>query len=91
MKLQHSKQWYEEHIAAEGNAEIGAGIPPWSPRHARPGIPADILSRAPVLPIRGNRRVFAAPYPETPASAFAVHEGEPGTADHKGRKISSTT
>ncbi len=29
MKLQHSKEWYAEHITAEGNAEIGAGIPPW--------------------------------------------------------------
>jgi transcriptional regulator with XRE-family HTH domain len=28
MKLQHSKKWYEDRIALEGDAEIGAGIPP---------------------------------------------------------------
>lgn len=28
MKLKHSKKWYEIHIAAEGDLEIGAGIPP---------------------------------------------------------------
>lgn len=30
MKLQHSKAWYDKHIEAEGDAEVGAGIPPWS-------------------------------------------------------------
>jgi len=28
MKLDHSKQWYEDRIALEGDAEIGAGTPP---------------------------------------------------------------
>src|SRR5260221_5489518 len=28
MKLNHSKQWYDDRIALEGDAEIGAGTPP---------------------------------------------------------------
>ena len=28
MKLNYSKQWYEDRIALEGDAEIGAGTPP---------------------------------------------------------------
>ncbi|HEX3627225.1 MAG TPA: XRE family transcriptional regulator [Verrucomicrobiae bacterium] len=28
MKLERSKDWYERRIALEGNAEIGAGMPP---------------------------------------------------------------
>jgi transcriptional regulator with XRE-family HTH domain len=28
MKLDHPKKWYEDRIALEGDAEIGAGIPP---------------------------------------------------------------
>jgi len=28
MKLERSKDWYERHIALEGDAEIGAGSPP---------------------------------------------------------------
>jgi HTH-type transcriptional regulator, competence development regulator len=27
MKLKRSKEWYERHIAREGDAEIGAGVP----------------------------------------------------------------
>jgi hypothetical protein len=33
MKMQHSKAWYKKHVEAEGNAEIGAGIPPWVRLH----------------------------------------------------------
>ena len=28
MKLDYSKKWYENRIAREGDAEIGAGTPP---------------------------------------------------------------
>ncbi|MEI7880930.1 MAG: hypothetical protein WCI95_08660 [bacterium] len=35
MKLKHSKKWYEIHIAAEGDLEIGAGIPPDAKVQAR--------------------------------------------------------
>ena len=34
MKLKHSKEWYERHIAEEGDAEVGAGISPWPQPHA---------------------------------------------------------
>ena len=37
MKLRQSKEWYERRIAAEGNAEVGGGIPPWSQPHAGTG------------------------------------------------------
>jgi len=29
MKLAYSKEWYESHIALEGDAEVGVGTPPW--------------------------------------------------------------
>jgi hypothetical protein len=35
MKIKHSKKWYEIHIAAEGDLEIGAGIPPHAKAQAR--------------------------------------------------------
>jgi hypothetical protein len=28
LKLNYSKKWYENHIALEGDAEVGAGTPP---------------------------------------------------------------
>jgi transcriptional regulator with XRE-family HTH domain len=33
MKLERSKDWYERHIALEGDLEVGAGFPPG---HSRP-------------------------------------------------------
>lgn len=35
MKLKRSKEWYERHIAREGDAEVGAGIPPHFPARAK--------------------------------------------------------
>ena len=37
MKLKQSKEWYERHIAEEGNIEVGAGISPWPQAHADKG------------------------------------------------------
>jgi len=73
MKLHHSKQWYEKHIAAEGDAEIGAGIPPGSPLHAKSDIAVDLPIRVPTALIHSHRRT-AVRYPETPLPALAIHE-----------------
>lgn len=74
MKLRHSKQWYEKHIAAEGDAEIGAGIPPSSPMHAKSGIATDIPIRVPTALIHSRRRAVVH-YSEAPGPALAIHEG----------------
>ena len=43
MKLNHSKQWYEDRIALEGDAEIGAGTPP--------GVRAKTPAKSKVTPV----------------------------------------
>lgn len=72
-ELHHSKRWYEKHIAAEGDAEIGAGIPPGFPMHAKSDIAVDLPIRVPTALIHSRRRA-AVRYPETPLPALAVHE-----------------
>jgi HTH-type transcriptional regulator, competence development regulator len=43
MKLEYSKKWYENRIALEGDAEVGAGTPP--------GIQAKTFPRSNVTPV----------------------------------------
>lgn len=58
------------------NRRRGLTLPMIRKLHAKLGIPAEILIRAPKAAVRANRRAATTPYTESPASALAVRDGE---------------
>ena len=65
MKLKHSKSWYAKNSEAEGDCEVGAGIPPWTrvrAGQAKDTVPAPMLysTQPPMMlrespPVHGRR------------------------------------
>lgn len=74
------------------NRRRGLTLPMIRKLHAKLGIPAEILIRAPKAAVRVNRRTAVTPYAASPAPALAVRDGDAAssspakTARRKGKK-----